>query len=561
MTRTFAIAPYPLSSGFRARLAAELGGEPVVLDVPTLRRLGTLGMLRALLAHRGQQCLLPLEDPASTALRPVLHLLAAASLPASIEVVTGDMTRSRLSRLGAVGAVAGLVHASAVVRREAGRSAEELAGIARLPRADARLGRGDTVLYVNGNLWFGVKAGGSIGHIAGVVNGMLDAGLAVEVAAVSPPPLVRGEARYLQLEPPRTFGLPSELNQYRFSRSTAAALAARATPDRHRFVYQRLSLGNYAGVAIARAAGLPLVLEYNGSEVWIARNWGTPMRNEALALAAEEACLREAAVVVTVSQVLGDELQSRGVEPSRVVVYPNCVDESRFDPVALEPRAAAVRTELGIPADAVVVTFVGTFGRWHGAEVLARAIRRLAEGDVHWLEQHRVHFLFVGDGLRLPAVREIVGRACDRVIFTGLVPQEATPSYLAASDVLVSPHVPNDDGTPFFGSPTKLFEYLAMGRAVVASDLDQIGDVLTPALDADDLPLGRPSGGAGELAVLTRPGDVDSLIRGLRFAVERPDWRLALGQAARRRVSERYTWRHHVAAILGRVEERCRSRA
>jgi len=57
--------------------------------------------------------------------------------------------------------------------------------------------------------------------------------------------------------------------------------------------------------------------------------------------------------------------------------------------------------------------------------------------------------------------------------------------------------------------------------------------------------------------VLTRPGDVDSLLRGIRFAVERPDWRAALGAAARQRIGERYTWRHHVAAILERVGAQC----
>ncbi len=58
--------------------------------------------------------------------------------------------------------------------------------------------------------------------------------------------------------------------------------------------------------------------------------------------------------------------------------------------------------------------------------------------------------------------------------------QSEAPTYLAISDIVVSPTVPNPDGSPFFGSPTKLFEYMAMGKPIVASDLDQIGEVLTP---------------------------------------------------------------------------------
>ena len=56
-------------------------------------------------------------------------------------------------------------------------------------------------------------------------------------------------------------------------------------------------------------------------------------------------------------------------------------------------------------------------------------------------------------------------------VLTGLVPQEDGPEHLAACDILASPHVPNADGTPFFGSPTKLFEYMAMGKGIVASNL------------------------------------------------------------------------------------------
>ena len=91
-----------------------------------------------------------------------------------------------------------------------------------------------------------------------------------------------------------------------------------------------------------------------------------------------------------------------------------------------------------------------------------------------------------------------------------MIAQAEAPQYLAASNILLSPHVRNEDGTPFFGSPTKLFEYMAMGKAVVASDLDQIGEVTCALLDTakDGANRNQPQAAkvAGELSGLIQKG-------------------------------------------------------
>src|SRR5205807_2921373 len=104
-----------------------------------------------------------------------------------------------------------------------------------------------------------------------------------------------------------------------------------------------------------------------------------------------------------------------------------------------------------------------------------------------------------------------------------------------------------------FGSPTKLFEYMAMSKAIVASDLDQIGDVLRDSLRAGALPGAEPSGAETSLATLFPPGDVRSLIESVRFVVDRPRWRGVLARNARAEALARYTWPHHVGAILERL--------
>jgi glycosyltransferase involved in cell wall biosynthesis len=211
-----------------------------------------------------------------------------------------------------------------------------------------------------------------------------------------------------------------------------------------------------------------------------------------------------------------------------------------------------LRRRLGIAADAVVVMFIGTFGAWHGVEVFAQAIRAMAERDADALRAGKVHFVLVGDGLKMPAVRAALPPSFDHslVTMTGLVPQEDAPQYLAIADVVVSPHVQNADGSRFFGSPTKLFEYMVMGKAIVASDLEQIGTILKAGIHVANLPDADPRPGEDRLAVLCPPANVDALVEALWFIVRQPAWRRVLGGNARAEALTKYTWARHVSAIL-----------
>jgi glycosyltransferase involved in cell wall biosynthesis len=551
-----AITAYPLSRGYRERLEASLHAEPVYVSLPQLRRLPALEFLRTMHGFRGRRCLLPLEDEASLAIVPALHAVSALARPATIEVVRPDLSVSRLSALQLLRALAALTHASAEGQRAAARSRRELTGLSSAPRIVAELGPGRRVLYVNPNLWFGLRVGGSVGHIAGVLNGLVEIGYDVEAFSATEPALVSPAVRFERLRAPDSFGFPLELNFQRFHHRLIADVVERSHSP-HAFLYQRNAIASYVGAVLSRRLGAPLVLEYNGSEVWAARNWGRPLKYEKLALEAEDVSLRHASVIVTVSNVLHEELLSRGIPAERVVMHPNGVDASLYDSNRFgDDERRSLREQHGLDDQAVVATFVGTFGHWHGADLLARAIAHLIDHDAAWVAERRLHFLFVGDGLRMEEVRTTLTdeRYQRFTTLTGLVPQERGPAYLAASDILLSPHLPNPDGTPFFGSPTKLFEYMAMSKGIVASDLDQIGEVLSPAVSGGSLPEGDPADEEAALGVLVRPGDEGELLLGLRFLVERPLWREKLGRNARERVLERYTWRHHVRAILERVD-------
>ncbi len=389
------------------------------------------------------------------------------------------------------------------------------------------------VAYLRANLWQESLAGGSVAHTAGVLAGLKAAGMEVTyVGTTEFPPTARLGIR-TAVVPPRIKWLRNlpELSFLVYSQSFARECYSLLTPQPLGFLYQRYSVLNYSGAEVASRLGCPFVLEYNGSEVWVARHWSTPMIFEGLADRIEQANLRRADLIVVVSKALRDEVVARGLPPERVLVNPNAVDPLRYHPgIDGEP----VRRRLGLTGR-LVIGFIGTFGPWHGAEVLAQAVRPVTA------QLPDAHFLFIGSGSGMPRVQAIIAgdSVGARVTFAGMVPQEEAPAYLAACDILVSPHVPNPDGTPFFGSPTKLFEYMAMGKGIVASDLDQIGEILSH----------------GKTAWLVRPGDPTDLAAGIVMLAKDPAMRQALGTAARDEVVAKHTWTAHVGRILQKMVE------
>lgn len=391
-------------------------------------------------------------------------------------------------------------------------------------------------LYLRTDLSFGLRAGGSVGHTAGVVNHLGDFAGAPIMVTTDLVPTVDPAIEVATVSPAEAFWeypeLPSLVMNDRFRTELARVIASRPLS----FVYQRYSLNNFSGAALAIERRIPLVLEYNGSEIWMSRHWGTPLQYERLSEHIELANFAVADLIVVVSQPMADELTGRGVPAAKVLVNPNGVEPERYSPAI---DGSAIRATLGLDG-MMVIGFIGTFGPWHGAEVLARAFAKLIER--HPPLRTSVRLLMIGDGVKMPEVVAALdkGGVRDLTVLTGIIPQADGPKYLAACDILASPHVPNADGTPFFGSPTKLFEYMAMGKAIVASDLDQVGEILEH----------------GRAAQMTTPGDVDSLVDGLDTLIANAEKRSKLGAEARRLAVERHSWREHTRRIVEALQQR-----
>ena len=150
-----------------------------------------------------------------------------------------------------------------------------------------------------------------------------------------------------------------------------------------------------------------------------------------------------------------------------------------------------------------------------------------------------LRFLLVGDGVLQSEMRRALQRYEETgfVVFTGLIPHGMIPRVLDGADILVSPHVSLPDHTPFFGSPTKLFEYMAMGKAIVASELNQISRVLHH----------------GTTAWLVPPGNANELAAAIEMLARDHALRQSLGAKARAYVRKRHTWEANGARLLARL--------
>lgn len=308
--------------------------------------------------------------------------------------------------------------------------------------------------------------------------------------------------------------------------------------DKHQIhlIYQRYSMLNVLGVWLSKKYKVPLVLEYNGSEVWVDEHWSeTKIRMSWLLRLVEYYNLRYAHKVIVVSQALKDQLLARGISADKIEINLNGVDVELFNPAQLINQREMARRELNVEGK-FLVGFSGTFGPWHGIDVLSTIIPKA-------VKQHkRLHFLLMGDGpLKSKLMSQFLeANISEGVTFVGMLHVSEMPYYLSACDAFICPTQPNKDGSRFFGSPTKLFEYMAMGKPIVASDLEQLSQVL-------DIPICKP--------LLITPHEHDKFYEALVWLMDM-DIRqhYEIGIALQQKVGD-YTWHAHVARMIESIDK------
>ena len=237
--------------------------------------------------------------------------------------------------------------------------------------------------------------------------------------------------------------------------------------------------------------------------------------------------------LVVITHRLKELYVAAGIPADRVLIAPDGIDLVRFENL---PDRDEARRRVGLPLRKPVVGYVGRFHTLEmskGLDTLVEAAAILGEQDTG------IVLCFVGGPREsFPALQELAyrcGLSTDRLILLDRVPLLKVPLYMCAFDVCAMPF-PWTEHYAYYMSPLKMFEYMASGTPIVATDLPSTREILRD----------------GENAVLVEPDNPESLAQGIQRVLEMPDRGQRLAAQARQDVIA-LTWERRAANILAFV--------
>jgi exopolysaccharide biosynthesis WecB/TagA/CpsF family protein len=301
------------------------------------------------------------------------------------------------------------------------------------------------------------------------------------------------------------------------------------------WVYERLASLQSLGWLFQRR-GIPWILETNAVQFAEASTSRKAVVLRSLSRWLEIAAYRRCDVLVCITDSLKELIvREARIDPDKVIVIPNGVDVERFHALRHEPIRLS---------DTFTVGFVARLVPWQSLDLLLYAAAKLRDMGL------AIHVVVVGDG---PARREWEDLAtsldlAEQTHFVGQVSWQDVPRYIAGFDVGFAGHQPSVGASPMFMSPIKLYEYMAMGKPVVAS----------AHADARALVEGKNTG------FLFQSGDIDDLVCALSAAYKACDDLPAMGAAARRQIEEHHSWEARMSTLIEQAQaiiERRRSSA
>jgi glycosyltransferase involved in cell wall biosynthesis len=311
---------------------------------------------------------------------------------------------------------------------------------------------------------------------------------------------------------------------------TSLSTALRIKPD---IVHGHLHEGALLGSLVSAVTGAPLIFDMQGSmtgEMVDHRFLNPQGAFYRPARFLEKVIDHMPAAIVTSSQHAAGQLQSNfGCSADRITVISDCVNADSFAPSHDQDALLKLRTRLGIPVDRDVVVYLGLLAEWQGISILLQAARRLVD------RRANTQFLIMG----YPSVNVYRAKASalgldGNVTFTGKIPYEDAPSYLALGQVAVAPKLSATEGSG------KLLNYMSMSLPTVAFDVSVSREYMNA------------------MGTYATPGDADSLAQALESLLADREKALDLGQRLRRRAIEHFSWQAAGYRIMDVYDRACR---
>jgi glycosyltransferase involved in cell wall biosynthesis len=284
-------------------------------------------------------------------------------------------------------------------------------------------------------------------------------------------------------------------------------------------LHERYNTPAVGGAIISRKLGIPYILEVNADLVEQRAHKGKPERGLRwlLCLLSSRFAFDTAAKIICTSEVLESHLINKwGIDRNKTVVLPCAADVEvfgqRFHP-ELTKQCYGLNSEQ-------VVMWVGGFHVWQDLDLLAKSFSHV----VQILPNTKLVMVGDGDTRRTFEQKINLYGIQDYVVMLGTQPFEKIPELLAFADVVVSPSPAHLAGQ--VGAPMKIFEYMAAGKAIVATNQAQFSAIIRD----------------GHNGLLVTPGDVDAFTNAILTLLGDQFLREQLGKNARKQALERHSW-------------------
>jgi glycosyltransferase involved in cell wall biosynthesis len=270
------------------------------------------------------------------------------------------------------------------------------------------------------------------------------------------------------------------------------------------------------GQRLSRKMGVPLVLEINDPISETLSYYPSPLKKYAALV--EKNIIWHAKGVVVGSLALRDYFINQGFPSDKfIVIYPTA-DYSLFDSSLYSGNISSHAKEF------ISIGFIGNMRAWHRVDLLLQAFNQV------YRNIRNVRLEIVGDGPEMGKIRKVtedlgIGQV---VCFRGSVPYSKIPEVIAGFDICTIPNA------TWYGSPTKLFEYAAMGKAIVGNSCSPVAEIIED----------------GKNGFLFDSADPNSLAQALMRLVKDNDLRDMLGERILEKVRTEITWEKNIDKIL-----------